>query len=154
MPAFSSARIEAIGAMVTLSALQQSGPVSLAAVVRFTVSGVSAINPIGLRPLNVSAEWLVINGTAPFTYHWSFEYPSSVSTVSAITRNFSGASGLQGLVRVSAAIGDDLSGSASEASSARIVTAFFVHLRQATMPNVWDGMVVYESQHRARVWPT
>jgi hypothetical protein len=120
--------------------------VSLTGRLQLLVSGVSVVNALGLRPLTVSAEWIVSGGASAFSYAWSFELPTSTSAVSAVTRTFSAGSGFLGVVRVSALV--------SDASAASLTSAFVVHLRRAGVPNPFDGRVVYESQAKRRLWPT
>jgi hypothetical protein len=123
-----------------------AGAASLTAFVQFIVSGVSVVNPIGLAPLTVSAEWVVSGGSGTVTYAWAFASPVSSFTTSSVSMLFPGAGGLVFGQRVGSATVAD--------ATSTVASSFLLHPRAVTVPAVFDGNVVIESQAKRRIVPT
>ncbi len=122
-----------------------SAAVTMTAYVQLIVSSVSVANAVGLRPLAVSAEWVVSGGTSPFAFQWLANDPTASATTSAFTRTYSAGSGAPYNTLVSARV--------SDASGTTVASSFLVQLRFVRSPNPFDGRFVVESQKTRRLWP-
>ena len=133
-------------AQAALEVLRSISAVSLAGYLQLIVSGVSVVNAIGIRPLTVSAEWIITKGTPNFTYAWSIELPTASATTSSLTRIVSAGSGILRTALIST--------TASDAVTTNLTSSIFVFVRYAGVPNLFDGKYQESNQPKRRTWPT
>ena len=126
--------------------------VSLTAQLLFSVSGVSGVaNVVIAQGTTVSGAWSVSGGVSAYTYSWAFAdlhgqsgFVSTAAT-STIVRTYSVAGGSLGTRRVSSTVTDT--------AAASVTSAVLLHVGGVTVPSLWDGKVVLESQAKRRCWP-